>query len=686
MKAKTVMFFWLFLPLSLYGNKYSDSLHNLLKTLKFDTNRVNTYYKLSSYYAYYNNDSAMFFACKGDSLARKIKYEIGIADGYFYKAYSFEALALFDSALVYYAKDIEAFKKLGMLRGMAYGYYNLGNIYCNKGDYLKAYDNFLNYHRLSVQLKDSIEIAQSFCALAKILYLTGDLKNALSYLSDGIKINHRLNIIDSDEVLILLGSIYLEQHEFEIALKHFNKGLSLAQADKDLSMDRVALFSYNVGLVYSGMKDYDKAYRYYKYADSLYVEINFIQNHALISRQIAEVLFYKRQITESLKYSKLSFQLCSKLNDKNGVAEVLSLHGDINYYLKKYNEAVINWESAFKYASETSELKLQKSISAKLSKVYAHLGNFKKAFVYEQKFNELSDKILNKENVTKLAQMDLQYNFDKTQAEENLKQQKKEMLYISEVERQKTMRKAILFSSVFLLLFIVSLFLVYRLKQKQRLHQMERELNVSVQQALSQQMNPHFIFNCLNSIYSLMLENKNDEASSYFTMFASLMRKNLEYSQKSAIYIYLELEALEMYVKLEQLRFNNSFSFNIQLDDELDPHMYKIPPLLFQPFVENSILHGVKHKKGEGKIEVRLNYYEKEIICQIEDNGVGRENAKILEEKKNHVSYALSLTRKRLDIISVLFGKSTKLTITDKKDEQGNATGTLVEFGIPFIA
>jgi tetratricopeptide (TPR) repeat protein len=685
MKVKVIVFIILFSPFLLFANKYSDSLLHQLKVMPFDTNRVNTNYQLSSYYSDFNGDSAMFFAKKGDSLARKLKYAVGTADGYFYKALSFTTLAQYDSAIQYYEKDIAAFSKLGMHRGVAYGYGNIARIYTNNGDNLKAYNNYLKAHEIFCNINDSLGIASSFSAIAHALYLLGDLDNALVNFSKSMAIYHKLNMPDTEDNLAFFSIIYFEQGEYAKALKYLHQGIELSMKRPEMNYQWLAFFKNNIGRIYLKLNKLDNAFENLSYADSLYIKAKNMRDHAIILRDIAEVYFLKNQIKEAFLQNEISIQIWNTLHDKNGMAEGLALKGKMNASIRNYNEAVVNYKKAYSYSIETGEMLLQKNIMGALAEVHAKLGDYKNAYACQSTFNKLNDKILNKENITKIARLDLQYQFDKRQKEEELKQKQKELLYISEVKRQKTTRNAILVSSIFLVLFLVSMFIVYRLKHKERMQKLEHELKVSVQQALSQQMNPHFIFNCLNSIYSLMQENRNDEASSYFTMFASLMRKNLEYSQQSAIYISHELKALEMYVKLEQLRFSNLFSFSIFVDEEIDQYTFKIPSLLLQPFVENSILHGIRHKKDGGKIEIRLLYNENEILCSVEDNGIGREQAKTLEGKKEHVSYALSLTQKRLDIISTLFGKSSKLSITDKKDENGNATGTLVEFGIPFI-
>lgn len=209
-----------------------------------------------------------------------------------------------------------------------------------------------------------------------------------------------------------------------------------------------------------------------------------------------------------------------------------------------------------------------------------------------------------------------------------------------------------------------------------------------MQQALSQQMNPHFIFNSLNSIQYYILKNDKTTSNRYLAKFSRLMRMILNNSQHQQITIQEELEALSIYIELESLRFKDKFEYTIIVDEKLDTSIYKIPPLLLQPYIENAIWHGLMHKEeGQGVLTIELKMKENIILCTITDNGVGRDKAAEIKSKKTHTyaSHGTKITGNRLKLISTLNNIQMQINYIDLKDDKGKVTGTKVEITIPLI-
>lgn len=227
-----------------------------------------------------------------------------------------------------------------------------------------------------------------------------------------------------------------------------------------------------------------------------------------------------------------------------------------------------------------------------------------------------------------------------------------------------------------------------RLKNKRRISEMNRKISEVTQANLRQQMNPHFIFNTLNSIQYYMYQNDKLATNNYLTKFSSLMRKVLDNSQHPSIPLADELNALKLYLELECIRFKDKFDFEIIVDDDIDPMMYKIPTMLIQPYVENSICHGLMplEKKGYVKVEIKLK--EEYLLCIIEDNGIGRDAAREMEQKNKstHNSLGTQITASRLELVNTLYGTSLKTLYTDLKNSDGEPSGTRVEIHIPIIS
>lgn len=246
----------------------------------------------------------------------------------------------------------------------------------------------------------------------------------------------------------------------------------------------------------------------------------------------------------------------------------------------------------------------------------------------------------------------------------------------------------IVFSSIFIsLALILSIRLrIHRIKQREKA---KTELNKKIanieSQALRAQMNPHFIFNTLSSIQHYISNNDTDAALKYLSKFAKLMRRIMDNSKQQVISVAEEIQALELYLELETMRFDKKFLHTIKVDPEIDQTYDRIPSMLIQPYVENAIIHGLLPMQGNGKILITLEKQNDTILCTIEDNGIGREKSK--EFKKNrvqqHKSMGMSITQERLDILNSSLNSNINAEIIDLFDN-GKAAGTKVLLIIPL--
>ena len=247
------------------------------------------------------------------------------------------------------------------------------------------------------------------------------------------------------------------------------------------------------------------------------------------------------------------------------------------------------------------------------------------------------------------------------------------------------------FIALCMLLLLAVVFVVVRIriqsvrKQEQVKSHFNSRLAEVEMQALRAQMNPHFLFNCLNSINGFILKNNAEEASDYLTKFSRLMRLILHNSKSSIVPIKNELEALQLYVHMESARVNNGFSFELNVAPEVEEDFLEVPPLILQPFVENAIWHGIKDLPyGEGKLKVDISLENGVLICTIEDNGIGRNASAIIAEKaaKKHKSMGMQITSDRLNLADYLYETQTHVEIEDLKTDTGEARGTRVKIHI----
>jgi len=221
-------------------------------------------------------------------------------------------------------------------------------------------------------------------------------------------------------------------------------------------------------------------------------------------------------------------------------------------------------------------------------------------------------------------------------------------------------------------------FRLYKYRTNQIRHEaaMDKQITELERSALRAQMNPHFIFNCLNSISSFINKGDKVSANSYLATFAKLIRAALNHSMSNKVSLEDELQLLENYIKMEQLRFDHRFDYNIQMDEDLDPFGIEIPPMMVQPFIENAIIHGLAKKEGKGKIDLHCNLQNGELNITITDNGVGIEQSKTQKAASapERKSVGMTITQKRLELINA----NNEITVKELKGENGEISGTQV--------
>jgi LytS/YehU family sensor histidine kinase len=229
---------------------------------------------------------------------------------------------------------------------------------------------------------------------------------------------------------------------------------------------------------------------------------------------------------------------------------------------------------------------------------------------------------------------------------------------------------------------------IYNIKKQQRLD-FERKVEMSKIElkALRSQMNPHFVFNSLNSIQHYIFNTRSEEAIKYLNKFARLVRIILNNSEKPTVTVSDDLEALKLYLELEQMRFEDKFSYEIIVDDSVDADYDIMPPLLMQPYVENAILHGLNPAPYKGKLTIHLSSENNFLICTIVDNGIGREKAAEIRRTmpvKNYKSLGMKITEDRLKILNEINNSKLSVTITDLKDAENRPLGTRVQLFVPL--
>ena len=445
----------------------------------------------------------------------------------------------------------------------------------------------------------------------------------------------------------------------------------------------VALTHENIGLVQKETGLFDSALVRFGLAEKTYVEFknfsqlaNLYQNKS--STYIATILFIDADVFAEKALAINESNTFNENLSENYLLKASALHG-----LNSDAKATVFLEKAYKFAAQYGQIELQVKISKLGYEIYKGLGNWKKSLQYLEKHFQINDSILNTSLKKEIADLEAKY-------ETSQKEQKIQRLSSEKVQQELTLKNErrnktiILILSLFIIICGVSFWTIYRFRQRNKQMELNKTRAELENRLLRTQMNPHFMFNSLNSVQSYISANQNDLAEDFLSRFAMLTRLILNNSREEFIPFFDEILTLQTYIELEQQRYNHIFTFQFDIDNDIEEDVVHVPPMLVQPFVENAIIHGLAPLKQNGKLKLCFKKHdEHKILCTITDNGIGREaSAKI--NKGKHKSLGMQVTTDRLNLIASQTGVPIQITIEDLEDDHQKAAGTKVEFYIPF--
>lgn len=244
---------------------------------------------------------------------------------------------------------------------------------------------------------------------------------------------------------------------------------------------------------------------------------------------------------------------------------------------------------------------------------------------------------------------------------------------------------------IFLVIVSIIVFLYQvQLQQAKKKNKLKANIKARIlradMQALRSQMNPHFVYNCLNSIDYYILDNDAEKASEYLNKFSRLIRLILQNSTSEYVNFKDESEAIRLYVQMEHLRFDGKFDAEFEIDESVDIENIEVPPMLIQPYIENAIWHGLMHKDSKGKLKISFRQNHSMLLCTVEDNGVGRDGSEKIKSKSSMKkrSMGMRITKDRMSILNLVNNVNANIEIVDLFHENGEAAGTKINIEIPF--
>jgi LytS/YehU family sensor histidine kinase len=324
---------------------------------------------------------------------------------------------------------------------------------------------------------------------------------------------------------------------------------------------------------------------------------------------------------------------------------------------------------------------MQREAWSTLNRAYEIKRDFSKALHAYKQYVLLRDSIINDGIKQDVTRKEMQFEYEKKEFLSKASQEKQQVAAVAALNRQKLIRNAVAVMALVLLLGGISSFIFYKRKRDAQQQQKDAEFKLrsaeTEMQVLRLQMNPHFIFNSLNSINHYIDKHDIGNATLYTTKFAKLMRMTLESSRHEEICLEEDLAALELYIELEQLRMQGAFSYEIKIEEGIDPAATMVPPMLLQPFVENSIWHGLAKKAG-GRIIIGVKKENGMIRFAVEDNGVGRKKEEQVNISAKKESLGIKITGDRIRIINKIKKSNAGLNLVDLDE------GFRAEITLPF--
>ena len=539
---------------------------------------------------------------------------------------------------------------------------DIGTVMYRKGDFDKAVFYVIQSAKILEELKDSSRLYKRYFNIGAILSTIGQYRKGIYYL----EMSKEISLVRQDTFMLgqtlgNLGTIYNFMDMNDSAMYYYQRAAQLHELRNDsISLAGVVM---NMGNIYDKEKDHINSLKYFQRS------LNLIEPH--MGRY--EVL-HKRIAVEST---------CENIYDNIGHTYVTV--GELEkgmYYLEK----VVNFDSEF------ASLERKQNAFYAIARAHEKKGDYEKALENYIKHTELKDTLLNRNNLRLINEITIEFEAEKKEKENLALKVKNELAEKNNVlkdEKISLAKSLIIVISLFAVFLLGVLFYVISKNRLIRKLYMEMEeknaqLNLANQKielrALLNQINPHFIFNALNSIQQFILKNDTKSSFDYFSKFGSLIRSLLEHSQQNFVPLNEEIEVIENYAALENLRFEDKIEIEVDIGS-IDAYSTMIPPMFIQPLLENAIIHGLSEKSGIKKISLVFKEFEDYILCTVIDNGVGRKPLAV-KKKKNRNS-GLVITEKRLQSIWQRTGDEYNVRFEDLVDEQLQPTGTKVQINLP---
>lgn len=565
----------------------------------------------------------------------------------------------------------------------SYALNKLGEIYRNK----TLYDAALTAHQKAEGLAkaaNNVQLEAISMNMIGVVYRRMDfIKPALDYHKNALDIAKTVKN-PTDELMLSIavsqnsmGNIYLTLKQYDLAIEQFEKSLVIEnQLGNKLGL---AINYHNLGYADEAKGFLDLALKNYKRSLNYNEQIDSEVGRVICYNSIGQVYIKQGKYKEAKAIIEEGLDKALRLGDHYYISYAYINLGWVQQKMDLDDLAEINLKKGLEvsgsYGLKSSTVDAHKH----LSELYKKRGDYKSSLEHFEKVVELEKTIFTDRNMQYVSDIIIQYE---NEAKTN---QIIQLANENELVRSKLQRNQTIFWAALLTLAIVAGIMIAINRNRQLSH--EKQILTLEQDMLRSQMNPHFIFNSLNSIKLYIINNEKENAVYYLNKFSKFIRKILIASTEKEITLEDELDTMELYMNIENIRFSNEIVFSVEVELGLNISVIKVPSLILQPFLENALWHGLSSKKEDKRIELRV-YKESDdfINIAITDNGIGRKASEKINDGRvlKSKSVGIAITKARLSNFSKRFTTDYKMEIEDLYDADETAVGTRVVVHVPI--
>jgi tetratricopeptide (TPR) repeat protein len=708
--------------------KICDSLLNKLNSEVIDSTRCKIMLNLGDYYKQINKDSVLFYYKGSIRLAEKSQlpvqqitaclnlgayylilsdyqsaiecfrssYEINskLKDKkYDYSIYSnmgmyYHYTTSFDSAAIFYSKALNSARETSSKKDVSDIFNKLGSLNSDRGNYPEAINYYNQAITISKEINDEKSLARYYNNLSIVYQRQGSYEQALEYAFSALRLLEKQNYqYGVASCLINIGNIYTDQKEFDKSVEYFQKALSVHS--RLGNQKNVFDCLNNLGNIFQYINKPDSASKFYEQAIIIANQINYLNGASIVYNNLASILTDQGKYNSAIEYYQKAIDIAFTLDDKNSL--VIRYFNISSLLLKQARQTTDNIErsallqKAFKFATKGASINKQLNSTMLLNEeeklymqLYAETGDFKKAYSYSQQYIVTHDSMFSEEKTEAIANAEKKYELEKKQFEiDKLNNETK--LQKLELEKARTQK---VFLLIVISLFVISTILIVYLRKRRQDLLYQKQLSYITQlrmASIRNRMSPHFFFNALGSMSSLVAEPELVQKK--IQDLTILLRKTIEHIDQVTLPLEEELEIVESYIDLYHEKFDGNLDFKVTIDNLVDRKLL-VPSMILQIPVENAIKHGLMPlQNNERKLTIDIEQKNDYIAINVDDNGIGLKNAKPVT---SGTGTGLKTILQTIHLLNLSNKEKISLKLVDRYDENSQLKGARTEIRIPI--